>query len=64
MSQPEGDKDLNIIKYCCDFMERRIRKREQPPQTQPEIPQALMVEYEVMPQLSVCRLIFGMAQRI
>ena len=44
MSLPEGGNDLNIIKHCCDFMERRIRTREQPPQTLPEIPQALMDE--------------------
>ena len=28
MSWPEGGTDLNIIKHCCDFVERRIRKRE------------------------------------
>ena len=44
MSQLNDGKDLNIIKHCCDFVERRIRKRKQPPQALPEIPQALMVE--------------------
>ena len=44
MSYPMGGKDLIIIRHICDFMERRIREREQPPQTLPEIPKALMVE--------------------
>ena len=44
MSWPEGCKDLNIIKHCCDFVERRIRKRGQPPQTFQELPEALMEE--------------------
>lgn len=63
MEWPALSPDLNPIEHVWDQLDRRVRKRPNPPQTIQELTQALIEEWENIPQESLRRLVRSMPRR-
>jgi hypothetical protein len=57
MEWPALSPDLNPIEHVWDQLDRRVRKRRNPPLTIQELTQALIEEWESIPQESLRRLV-------
>ena len=54
---PALSPDLSPIEHLWDQLDRRVRKRQQQPQTLDQLPAALMEEWQGITQVSINRLI-------
>lgn len=63
MDWPALRPDLNPIEHVWDMLERRIRKRPNPPQTIQQLTQALTEEWERIPQEDLRKLVRSMTRR-
>jgi hypothetical protein len=63
MEWPALSPDLNPIEHVWDQLDRRVRKRRNPPLTIQEVTQALIEEWESIPQESLRRLVRSMPRR-
>ena len=61
---PAYSADMNPIEHLWDILGRRIRARPAPPQTHAELRQALIEEWNTIPQYQINRLITSMPRRI
>lgn len=64
MRWPPYSADLSPIKHLWDILDRRVRRRPQPPTTLPALRHALVEEWNAIPQVQVNRLINSMTRRI
>ena len=60
---PAMSPDLNPIEHCWDLLGRRIRERQQPPRNVAELRQALVEEWNAIPQNTIDRMILSMPNR-
>lgn len=60
---PAKSADLNPIEHLWDELDRRLRKRPNPPQTLQDLSQALVEEWNNVPQYRIRRLISSMRRR-
>jgi hypothetical protein len=63
MEWPALSPDLNPIEHVWDQLDRRVHKRRNPPLTIQELTQALIEEWESIPQESLRRLVRSMPRR-
>ena len=56
--------DLNPIEHLWDELDRRVRRRDNPPSSVPELEQALLQEWNNIPQMTVNNLINSMTRRV
>ena len=56
--------DLNPIEYLWDELDRRMRWRDKPPSSVPELEQALLQEWNNIPQMTVNNLINSTTRRV
>ena len=61
---PSFSPDLNPIKHLWDELDRRVRRRDNPPSSVPELEQALLQEWNNIPQMTVNNLINSMTRRV
>jgi transposase len=52
-SFPAFSPDLNPIEHLWDELDRRVRRRDNPPSSVPELEQALLQEWNNIPQMTV-----------
>ena len=63
MDWPARSPDLNPVEHVWDILGRRIRQLQHPPQTIQELDQALIREWQAIPQATLRRLIRSMTTR-
>jgi transposase len=61
---PAFSPDLNHIEHFWDELDRRVRRRDNPPSSVPELEQALLKEWNNIPQMTVNNLINSMTRRV
>ena len=61
---PAFSPDLNHIEHLWDELDRRVRRRDNPPSSVPELEQALLQEWNNIPQMTVNNLINSMTRRV
>lgn len=61
---PAFSPDLNPIEHLWDELDRRVRRRDNPPSSVPELEQALLQEWNNIPQMTVNNLINSMTRRV
>ncbi len=64
MNWPPYSPDLNPIEHMWDNLDRRIRKRQNPPSNHQQLRQALLEEWENVTIPQVNRLITSMTKRV
>ncbi len=60
MEWPARSPDLNPIEHTWDYLYRRISQREQRPQTLQDLIQAIVLEWETLPQRLISSTIASM----
>lgn len=63
MNWPPLSPDLNPIEHLWDLLDRRVRRRPDPPQTLQQLTNALIEEWENIPQEDIRRLVRSMPRR-
>lgn len=63
MDWPPLSPDLNPIEHVWDMLDRRVRRRPNVPQTIQQLTQALVEEWEIIPQEDLRRLVRSMPRR-
>ena len=63
MDWPPCSPDPNCIEHLWDLIGRRLHNRQHQPQTLQELVDALLEEWRVIPQETICRLIRSMSRR-
>ena len=63
MDWPSRSPDLNPIEHCWDLLSRRIRRRIPPPTNVRELTDALLMEWQALPQNNLRRLIRSISRR-
>lgn len=63
MDWPAISPDLNPIEHLWDILDRRIRHRPNPPQTLQQLTEALVEEWDSIPQEDIRRLVRSMPRR-
>jgi hypothetical protein len=61
---PAFSPDLIAIEHLCDELDRRVRRRDNPPSSVPELKQALLQEWNNIPQMTVNNLINSTTRRV
>ena len=61
---PAFSPDLIPIEHLCDELDRRVRRRDNPPSSVPELKQALLQEWNNIPQMTVNNLINSTTRRV
>ena len=61
---PAFSPNLNPIEHLWDELDRRVRRRDNPPSSVPELEQALLQEWNNIPQMTVNNLINSMTRRV
>ena len=60
---PPYSPDLSPIEHLWDHLDRRLRARDPPPQTIPQLRHAIQEEWDNFPQFRIARLITSMRRR-
>ena len=63
MNWPARSPDLNPIEHAWDMLSRRIRQRQHPPDTLQTLIDALVQEWQAIPQNDIRRIIRSMPRR-
>jgi transposase len=61
---PAFSPDLSPIEHLWDELDRRVRRRDNPPSSIPELEQALLQEWNNISQMTVNNLINSMTRRV
>ena len=61
---PAFSPDLNPIEHLWEELDRRVRRRDNPPSSVLELEQALLQEWNNIPQMTVNNLIKSMTRRV
>jgi transposase len=61
---PAFSPDLNPIEHLWGELDRRVRRRDNPPSSVLELEQALLQEWNNIPQMTVNNLIKSMTRRV
>lgn len=64
MDWPPYSADMSPIEHLWDILDRRVRRRPQPPATLPALRRALEQEWNAIPQAHINRLIQSMTRRV